>query len=63
MRFMRALFEVFSAIFVITSLLVLIYSEHTLGRAIAGIALVFIVSAATTSLVLRWERRERGPGD
>jgi uncharacterized membrane protein YqjE len=58
MRSLRVLFEVFSAIFVITALITLIYSEYRLARAIAGVAMVFLVSAATTSLVLRMERRD-----
>ena len=44
-------FEVLSAILVVTSLLVAIYSDSQLLRAVAGIALVVVVSAATTVLM------------
>lgn len=44
-------FEVLSAILVITSLLVAIYSDSRLLRGIAGVALVVVVSAATTALM------------
>lgn len=59
MRALRVVFEAFSAFFVIAALLTAIYSDSRLLRAIAGIALVFLVSAATTSLVLRMERRDQ----
>lgn len=42
-------FEVLSAVLVITSLLVAIYSDSPLLRAVAGIALIVIVAAATVS--------------
>ena len=46
-------FEVFSAILVVTSLLVAIYSDNALLRAIAGVSLVVLVSAATVSIMNR----------
>ena len=44
-------FEVLSAVLVVTSLLVAIYSDSQLLRAVAGVALVVVVSAATTALM------------
>lgn len=44
-------FEVLSAILVVTSLLVAIYSDSQILRGIAGVALVVVVSAATTAIV------------
>lgn len=44
---LRIVFEALSAILVITSLLVAIYSDSQLLRAIAGIALIVVVSTAT----------------
>lgn len=44
-------FEVLSAILVVTSLLVAIYSDSQILRGIAGIALIVVVSAATTAIV------------
>jgi uncharacterized iron-regulated membrane protein len=44
-------FEVLSAILVVTSLLMAIYSDSQLLRAVAGIALIVIVSAATAAVV------------
>lgn len=46
-----AVFEVLSAILVITSLLVAIYSDSQLLRGVAGVALIVIVSAATTAFM------------
>ena len=44
-------FEVLSAILVVTSLLVAIYSDSQLLRAVAGVALIVIVAAATTAVM------------
>ena len=44
-------FEVLSAVLVVTSLLVAIYSDSQLLRGIAGVALIVVVSAATTAIV------------
>lgn len=48
---LRVVFEVLSAILVVTSLLVAIYSDSQLLRGIAGVALIVIVSAATTAIM------------
>lgn len=63
MRTMRVVFEVFSAIFVCTGLLVAIYSGHQGVRAVGGIGLIVLVSALTASLVLRLERRKETSDD
>ena len=44
-------FEALSAILVVTSLLVAIYSDSQLLRGVAGVALIVVVSAATTALM------------
>lgn len=44
-------FEVLSAVFVVTGLLVAIYSDSQLLRAIAGIALIVLVSAVTAAAI------------
>ena len=44
-------FEVLSAILVITSLLVAIYSDSQILRAVAGIALIVVVAAATVTVM------------
>jgi len=51
-------FEVFSAILVVTSLLVAIYSNNTVLRAVAGVSLIVLVSAATVSLMRIGDKNE-----
>lgn len=46
-------FEVLSAIFVVTGLLVAIYSDSVLLRAVAGIAMIVLVAAATWTVLNR----------
>jgi len=46
-------FEAFSAILVVTSMLVAIYSSSALLRAVAGVSLIVLVSAATVSIMNR----------
>lgn len=49
-------FEVFSAILVVTSLLVAIYSDNAILRAVAGVSIVVLVSAATVSIMNKSEK-------
>lgn len=44
-------FEVLSAVFVVTGLLVAIYSDSQAIRAIAGVALIVVVAAATYAVM------------
>lgn len=48
---LRIVFEVLSAILVITSLLMAIYSDSQILRGIAGVTLVVVVAAAVTVIM------------
>lgn len=51
-------FEVLSAVFVVTGLLVAIYSDSQVARAVAGIGMIVVVSAATASILSRGNEEE-----
>jgi hypothetical protein len=48
---LRLVFEVLSAVLVVTSLLVAIYSDSPLLRGVAGIAMIVLVAAATVTVM------------